>query len=113
MFKPQSFEIQEMVTEDDGLGGVVPEWKHYGYYKGYLDLSNGTNQSSVQNAIIEQSTHVLIIPGKFDNKPKDKMRVIDGEGRYYTVNYVDDPLGQGHHLELAMTYGGTADEQQS
>lgn len=110
MFTPQLFNLLKKSQVDDGIGGFKEGWALGASISGYLDLITGTNESNVQNASIESSTHILIIP----NIPNgleitDQMRISDGEGRWYVVTYVDDPLGQHHHLEIYLTYGGVSD----
>lgn len=105
----QPFTIQQFEQTDDGIGGYTEQWSTFKEVKGYLDLSAGTDLNSVQNAIIEQSTHVLIIP-EFTAGITDKMRVIDSDGRWYLITYADDPVGQGHHNEIYVKFGGVLDE---
>uniref|UniRef100_UPI0035A05891 phage head closure protein n=1 Tax=Jeotgalibaca porci TaxID=1868793 RepID=UPI0035A05891 len=101
----QTFEIQIMKQNDDGIGGYTEKWYEFETVKGYIDLLTGTDQNTLQNAFTEQSTHVLIIP-QFTTGITDKMRVIDSQNRYYSITYADDPVGVGHHNELYLTFGG-------
>lgn len=104
----QQFIIQQYTQKDDGIGGFKEEWASFKDVLGYLDLVTGTDQNTSQNAILEQSTHVMVIP-EFTQGITDKMRVLDGNGRYYDVTYSDDPVGVGHHNELYLTFGGVVD----
>ena len=72
---------------------------------GYLDLVTGTDLNSVQNAIIEQSTHVLILP-EFISWVTADMRIVDDQKRFYLITYADDPMGVHHHNELYCKFGG-------
>ena len=104
----KTFEIQVMTQVDDGIGGYIEGWAPFKTIQGYLDLITGTDLNTLQNAFTEQSTHVLIIPIYTDGIT-DKMRVVDKNDRYYTVTYVDDPVGVGHHNELYIKFGGVID----
>lgn len=99
------FTIQQRATTDDGIGGKTTTWAHWATVRGYLDLVTGSDENPQQNAFLERSTHVLIIP-VFTDGITDKMRVVDSAGRWYHVTYSDDPVGQGHHNEVYLTYGG-------
>lgn len=101
----QTFTIQQFSQVDDGIGGYIEDWAMFKTVKGYLDLVTGTDLNSVQNAIIEQSTHVVIIP-IFTTGITDKMRIVDVDNRWYSITYADDPVGQHHHNELYVKYGG-------
>ncbi|UMU18443.1 phage head closure protein [Lactococcus lactis] len=105
MYAPHSFIIQKFESDGDGIGGVVKTWKDFITVKGYLDLVNGTNQATLQNAIVEESTHILIIP-KYVSGITDKMRVIDEEGKVYSITYPDNPMGLNHHNEIYLIFGG-------
>lgn len=105
--KPKTFTLQKKDRIPDGIGGYDDGWVELTKCKGYLDLSAGTNLNASQNSYAEQSTHVLIVT-EYDSLATDAKRVVDEYGRYYSVNYVDDPMGQGHHLEIYLTYGGAA-----
>lgn len=101
----QTFTIQNQTVMDDGIGGKTTTWGNWGTVDGYLDLISGTDENTIQNAFTERSTHILIIP-EFKPGITDKMRVIDSAGRAYNVSYSDDPVGQGHHNEVYLTYSG-------
>ena len=101
--------IEEFEQVDDGIGGYSEDWAIYRIVRGYLDLVSGTDLNTIQNAVIEQSTHMVIIPD-FVKGITDKMRVIDSDGRWYSITYADDPVGQRHHNELYIKFGGVLDE---
>ena len=103
----QEFKIQVMDQVDNGIGGFNEDWAEFKTVQGYIDLLTGTDLNTLQNAFTEQSTHILIVP-EFTPGITDDMRVVDGAGRYYTITYVDDPVGQGHHNEIYCKYGGVA-----
>ena len=99
------FLIQAKTQDDDGIGGFTEDWSDLKEVFGYLDLVTGTDLNSVQNAIIEQSTHVLILP-EFISWVTADMRIVDSLKRYYTITYADDPMGVHHHNELYCKFGG-------
>ena len=100
-----SFTIQHQTRVPDGIGGHKLTWDTYEEVKGYIDMLGGTDINTKQNAITEDSTHILIIPD-FAEGITDKMRVVDKDNRYYTITYSDDPMGQGHHNEIYIKFGG-------
>ena len=99
------FLIQAKTQADDNIGGFTEDWSDLKEVSGYLDLVTGTDLNSVQNAIIEQSTHVLILP-EFISWVTADMRIVDSLKRYYTITYADDPMGVHHHNELYCKFGG-------
>ena len=99
------FLIQAKTQADDNIGGFTEDWSDFKEVFGYLDLVTGTDLNSVQNAIIEQSTHVLILP-EFISWVTADMRIVDSLKRYYTITYADDPMGVHHHNELYCKFGG-------
>jgi SPP1 family predicted phage head-tail adaptor len=105
----QTFVAQSRTQTDDGIGGLTATWTDAVEFNGYLDLVTGTDLNNVQNAYTEDSTHVLVIP-KYRDELTDNMRVVDASGRFYHINYVDNPVGMNHHIELYLTFGGVVDE---
>ena len=99
------FLIQAKTQADDGIGGFTEDWSDLKEVFGYLDLVTGTDLNNVQNAIIEQSTHVLILP-EFISWVTADMRIVDSLKRYYLITYADDPMGVHHHNELYCKFGG-------
>ena len=99
------FKVQDYTETDDELGGITQEYQDIYIGEGYLDLLSGTNQNQLQNATIEQSTHVLICDyiENYQSKIKDKMYVVI-ENRRYFITYVDDPVGAHDHLEIYLKY---------
>ncbi|MDT2485051.1 phage head completion protein [Enterococcus avium] len=110
MFAPQSFIIQEIVGQKpDGIGGLIDDWRLFKVVNGYLDLLTGTDENALQNASVEDSTHILVIPD-YTEGIADDMRVVDSSKRWYAVTYSDDPAGVHHHNELYLKFGGVLDE---
>lgn len=105
MFGATPFLIKQKTSTPDSIGGSIETWSDVKMIHGYIDMLTGSDQNNAQNAFIEQSTHILIVPTYTDGI-SDKMRVVDAMGRYYNVTYVDDPVGVKHHLEIYLTYGG-------
>ena len=99
------FLIQAKTQADDGIGGFTEDWSDLKEVFGYLDLVTGTDLNNVQNAVIEQSTHLLILP-EFISWVTADMRIVDSLKRYYTITYADDPMGVHHHNELYCKFGG-------
>lgn len=102
---PQTVIIQRRTRQDDGIGGYDDVWVSFLEVKGYLDMVNGTDLNGQQNAYIEQSTHMLIIPDIPSEEITDKMRVA-AEGKVYDITFVDDPVNVHHHLEVYLTFAG-------
>jgi len=100
-----SFDIEQNKQIDDGIGGMIEIWDTFKSVNGYIDLITGTDLNTIQNAFIEQSTHILIIP-TFTKDITDDMRVVDSNGRIYGITYSDDPVGVGHHNEIYCKYEG-------
>ncbi|MER2001294.1 MAG: phage head closure protein [Carnobacterium inhibens] len=100
-----SFDIEQKTSVDDEIGGTFEEWAVFKLVKGYIDLVTGTDLNTLQNATIEQSTHILIIP-IFIKGITDDMRIVDSNGRIYGITYSDDPVGIGHHNEVYCKYEG-------
>jgi len=101
----QTFKIESKQQADDGIGGFNEFWMLFQEVEGYLDLVNGTDLNTTQQAFIEESTHVLVIPN-FVAGINDDMRVMDKSKRIYSITYADDPVGQHHHNEVYCKYIG-------
>ena len=99
------FLIQAKTQADDGIGGFTEDWSDLKEVFGYLDLVTGTDLNNVQNAFIEQSTHLLILP-EFISWVTADMRIVDDQKRFYLITYADDPMGVHHHNELYCKFGG-------
>lgn len=108
MYPTQTIRIQEFKEEPDGIGGFHRVWTTSRTVEGYLDLISGTDLNNNQNAFVEDSTHLLILPEYVGGITKS-MRVVDSENRFYEITYSDDPMGIHHHNEIYLTYGGELD----
>lgn len=106
-----TFRIQEKTGQvSDGLGGLIDEWADKVTVNGWIDMLTGSDYANTdQNALIEQSTHVMIIPVYTPGITKN-MRVLDLDDRWYKITYSDNPVGANHHNELYLTYEGVLDE---
>lgn len=103
MIEMKKYLIQEEVPESDGIGGVISSgFKKFDIVNGLLDLSNGSDRNTIQNAVTENSTHILVILD-YVGGITDNMRVVAEDGRVYDITYPDDPAGQGNHNELYLT----------
>lgn len=110
MYPSQSLMVQRKTQTDDGIGGLIENWADLDSVDGYIDLVTGTDLNTMQNAYTEQSTHVAVIP-EYVPWITDDMRIVDENKRWYSITYVDDPVGVHHHLELYLNYGGDLNEQ--
>ena len=100
------FTIQKVTQVDDGIGGLIDGWDTFKEVEGYIDLLTGTDSNStIQNAFTEESTHILIIP-KFTTGITDKMRILEPNGRFYSITYSDNPMGINHHNEVYCKFSG-------
>ena len=99
------FRIQQKTQVPDGIGGFSETWDDMPEVSGYLDMLTGSDLNSVQNAFIEQSTHILIIP-EYTEWITDQMRIVDLDGRIYDITYSDNPVGLNHHNEVYCKFGG-------
>ena len=111
MYPPREFRIQQRQLSDDEIGGVEEAWSDYMSVEGYIDLQNGSDlpSGSLNNAWVEESTHILVIPEMPADIIDDSMRVVGGD-RWYDITYVDNPVGIDHHLELYLRYGGVVND---
>lgn len=94
--------IQEEVQESDGMGGTITTTKDVMIVYGLLDLLSGTDRNNIQNAITEESTHVLVLLD-YTEGITDSMRVIDDDYRVYDITYSDNPAGQNNHNEILLS----------
>lgn len=101
--------IQKVKYKSDGMGGTLPDgYETFAVVDGVLDLLDGTDRNSTQNAVTEDSTHVLVILDYIEGIT-DNMRVVDENYRVYDITYSDNPAGQNNHNEvlLALEQGKT------
>lgn len=107
LFTEQTFALQEYEEVPNGIGGYKEEWTDKGELSGFLDLFSGSNRNyNNQNAIVEQSTHILITD--YTEAVNDKMKVVDSRGREYVITLIDDPLNIHDHLEIYLELSGVA-----
>lgn len=107
MYPPYEMTVQSATETSDGIGGVISTWSDRITLTGYIDMVNGSDLPTgvTDNAFIENSTHVAIIPDGAPGPVTDKDRIVC-KGRAYDITFVDDPLGIGHHLEIYLRYSG-------
>ncbi|MGO3650955.1 head-tail adaptor protein [Vagococcus sp.] len=105
MHEPQHLKVQLKLQVDDGIGGYIETWNDYKSFEGYIDLLQGTDLNSSQQAFIEESTHIAVVP-EYQAGITDDMRLVDESGRWYDITFADDPVGVNHHNELYLKYGG-------
>lgn len=104
MYPGQNFKVVEKKLASDGKGGKIQTLSDTGIVlHGYLDLLSGTNRSlTSQNAIVEESTHVLVVP-KYRDDLRDRQFIEDPKGQLFKITYIDDPVGVNHHLEIYLS----------
>jgi len=100
------FRVHEKTQVSDGIGGFKDVWEDNGWVDGYLDLASGTDKNAIQNAMTEQSSHILTTDGMPALKIDANMRIEDKNKRIYTINYVDNVMDQDDHLEIYLDFGG-------
>lgn len=105
----QTFTIKQLLdNQPDGMGGTIEDWVTYDDLEGFLDLFSGTNRRfSVENAIVEQSSHILIVP-EYRDDLNDRMKITDESGRVYKITLIDNPVGLNDHLEIYLELDGGA-----
>lgn len=95
--------VQKVVQKSDGMGGQLPEsYEDVTVVYGLLDLLSGSDRNATDNAITENSTHVLVLLD-YTEGITDDMRIVDSDYRVYDITYSDDPGGQKHHNEILLT----------
>ena len=101
----ETFSIMQKDRVDDGIGGFTTGTSKLKDVNGYIDLINGTDLAIKQNALVQESTHVAILP--FFSQGigiTADMELIDDMGKTYVITYVDDPVNAHHHWELYLTF---------
>lgn len=98
------FGVFKTEQENDGLGGIRETEKLIYADYGYLDMLTGSNQNINQNSLVNQSTHILIMP-KIPPDYKSLIQsgyIINIDNQRYRIEYVDNPVSLNHHLELYL-----------
>jgi hypothetical protein len=108
MYPTQKYTVQSFKDTPDSIGGFHKTWQTFLIVNGYLDLISGTDLNNKQNAFVEDSTHLLVLP-EFVPGITKAMRVVDSENRFYDITYSDDPMNLHHHNEIYLMYGGELD----
>ena len=98
-----SFKIMQNEKIDNGIDYTETK-TIFTTVKGYLDRMTGTDDNKIQDAKVEESTHILITD-KFVDGITDKMEVVFNS-RLYFIEYVDNVMELNHHLEIYLKYGG-------
>lgn len=99
----QKFEVlREKVVGTNKLGESITEQIVIHKFDGYIDLIGGTDQQTVQNANIADSTH-LVFTGDTSFIPliSDHIRHVN-QNQEYEVTYSDNPMYLNHHLEIYL-----------
>lgn len=103
MYSQQSFWIKEKRQVPDEIGGFEEKWSNFASVTGYLDLVTGTDLANMQKALVEESTHLLILPSFVKGITDDMIVVSAHGGKSYNITYADNPLELNHHNELYLT----------
>lgn len=105
---PQTYKIVKNDKIDDGMGGFTTgKLEDVITILGYMDFLSGTDLNTSQNAIIADSTHVLVTVS-YHSGIDETMRVLDKNDDCYEITFVDNPGTINHHLEIYLRrlYGG-------
>lgn len=97
----QDFKVlRKAVIGENKLGEPVYEFKSVHEFKGYIDLIGGSDQQTMNSAIVADSTHLILtedvsfIPALADR--------IEHNNLVYEVTYSDNPMQRNHHLEIYL-----------
>src|SRR5699024_2059395 len=103
--KMDRFVVKQLIQVEDGIGGYEEDYQTVFISSGFLDLMTGTNENNVQNASVEQSTHILITEWFADYKDviREQM-VVDFDDMRYRITFVDNPTGYDDHLEIYLKF---------
>lgn len=102
----KAYEIQEQTQAPDGIGGHTEAWQTVETIDGFLDLQTGNHYQAERNAVIEESTHVLVTL-EYTADITQKQRLKDPRtGAVYVITYADNPVGIEDHNELYLRYDG-------
>lgn len=90
---------RKVVTDRNSLGELVYSFEKAAEIDGFLDLISG-DRSNLQNAEIEQSSH-LFITFDFSQELTIDERLFY-KGKYYEITFVDNPMELNDHLEVYL-----------
>lgn len=99
------------VEEVDRWGYPTAEPTKYLEFEGIIDNLTRNRHSSSTMTIFPDTTHVIITGYREDilnraTKTDRQVAIIDERtGTLYNVIHIDDPAGQGHHLEIEVRIG--------
>ncbi|WP_165006000.1 MULTISPECIES: head-tail adaptor protein [unclassified Enterococcus] len=106
MYRTQRFRIQQLSEQiPDHIGGLSDSWEEYAVIDGYLDFLSGDDGQLMQNAFVEESTHIVVTT-EYTAGITNAMKLIDEENRWYEITLADDPLNLHHHNELYLKFSG-------
>lgn len=109
----KKFIVKQLIQVEDGIGGYEEDYQTVLISSGFLDLMVGTNENSLQNASVEQSTHILITEWFADYKDviREQM-VVDFDDMRYRITFVDNPTGYDDHLEIYLKFERQVSERE-
>lgn len=90
---------RKVVTDRNSLDELVYSFEKVAEVDGFLDLISG-DRSNLQNAEIEQSSH-LFITFDFSQELTIDERLFY-KGKYYEITFVDNPMELNDHLEVYL-----------
>src|SRR5699024_7466613 len=99
------FLVKQLKQVEDGIGGYVESYQTIYMGSGFLDLMSGTNENTVENASVEESTHILVTEWfeEYNHVIQANM-IVDFSDTRYRITYVDNPTGYDDHLEIYLKY---------
>ena len=99
------FLVKQLKQVEDGIGGYVESYQTIYMGSGFLDLMTGTNENTVENASVEESTHILVTEWfEEHNQVIQANMIVDFSDTRYRITYVDNPTGYDDHLEIYLKY---------
>lgn len=101
MLEAKEYKVQVNTPVDNNIGGFVSSWNDLRTIYGWIDYLSGTDQNTLQNALTQESTHILVTDRIYAGIT-GKMRIVDAYGRDYQITFVDNPGNEDHHLEIYL-----------
>ena len=90
---------RKVVTDRNSLGELVYSFEKVAEIDGFLDLISG-DRSNLQNAEIEQSSH-LFVTFDFEKELTINDQLVYN-GKFYEITFVDNPMELNDHLEVYL-----------
>ena len=103
--KTATFQVKQTIK--NAIGERVTTWVNVVTVKGFLDLSGGDSDYSL-NAKVQESTHLFLCDYSAlagHGVTSENCRMIC-EDLMYNVMLIDDPMRKHEHLEIYLKYVG-------